>query len=210
MQKGNVAMLKIINNESHSHQSFLDEIARKGAVRLLAEAMDREVAEYVDDNADERDELGHRLVTRNGKAKSRTVVLGAGQLEIEAPRVNDRRPGHKFTSMILPPYLRKSPNVESLLPVLYLRGLSTNDFQEALTAILGEGVRGLSPASIVALKRSWEREFDEWKLRKITERFVYIWADGVNVKVRLGEDKKICLLVVTGTNGKWGKTAFSG
>lgn len=191
-------MLKLINNDSQTHQSILDEIARQGAVELLKKALEQEVAEYLGETSGERDESGHRLVTRNGKAKSRGVTLGGGQIEIEAPRVNDRRPGHRFTSAILPPYLRKSPNVESLIPVLYLKGLSTNAFEEALTAILGEGVRGFSPASIVSLKRTWEKEFEQWRKRLITEKFVYIWADGVNVKVRLGEDKKICLLVVVG------------
>src|SRR5690606_23417871 len=101
-------------------------------------------------------------VVRNGNAKPRRIATGAGQIEIQAPRVNDRRKGHKFTSAILPPYLRKSPNVESLVPVLYLRGLSTNDFQSALKSILGEGAKGLSASTIVALKRSWERELEQW------------------------------------------------
>jgi len=191
-------MLKVVNNKPGTHQSLLDEIARQGAVKMLQKALEAEVAEYLGESSEDRDEAGHRLVTRNGRGKSRGVTLGAGQVEVQAPRVNDRRPGQKFTSAILPPYLRKSPNVESLVPVLYLRGLSTNDFQEALSSILGEGVRGLSPASIVSLKRTWESEFEQWRKRPITENFVYLWADGVNVKVRLGEDKKICLLVLVG------------
>src|SRR5690606_15097422 len=142
-----------------SHQSILDEIARKGAIELLKKALELEVSDYVGEHAGEVDENGHRLVVRNGKSKSRQVTLGSGRVEIEAPRVYDRREGEKFTSAILPPYLRKSANMENLLPVLYLRGLSTGDFQEALASILGEGAKGLSPASSVALKRSWEREF---------------------------------------------------
>jgi putative transposase len=191
-------MLKVVNTDSKSFQSTLDEIARQGAQRLLVEALDREVADYIGEHAGEVDEKGHRLVTRNGRANPREIMLGAGRVEVRAPRANDLRDGEKFTSAILPPYLRKSPNVESLLPVLYLRGLSTSDFQDALASILGEGAKGLSPASIVSLKRSWEKEFENWKKQPITERIVYVWADGVNVKVRLGEDKRICLLVVIG------------
>src|SRR5690606_32653257 len=94
--------------------------------------------------------------------------------------------------------LRKSPKVESLLPVLYLKGLSTNDFQSALSEFLGEGTMGLSPAAIVKLKKIWEAEFSEWNKRPITKNYVYLWADGVNVEIRLGEDEKLCLLVVIG------------
>ena len=112
--------------------------------------------------------------------------------------MNDKRDGEKFFSKILPPYLRKSPKVESLLPLLYLKGLSTNNFQSALGEFLGEGTLGLSPASIVKLKKIWEAEFREWTKRPITKKYVYMWADGVNVAIRLGEDHKLCLLVIIG------------
>jgi len=191
-------MLNLVNKDLHSFQSSLDEIARQGALKVLCHALSLEVDEYIAEHAQERDENGHRLVVRNGRSKPRTVSLGAGTIEIEAPRVNDKRPGEKFTSSILPPYLLRSPNIESLIPVLYLRGLSTNDFQEALVSILGEGAKGLSPSVIVSLKRSWESEFEQWMRQPITEPIVYLWADGVNVKVRLGEDKRLCLLVVIG------------
>ena len=194
-------MLSIVNPEQQEVQdlsSNLDEIARQGAKRMLIEALQQEVAEYVGNTSEERDESGKALVVRNGKARPRKVTLGAGVVEVEAPRINDRRAEHRFSSKILPPYLRKSPNIEALLPILYLKGLSTGDFTTALTSILGEGVKGLSPASIVNLKRGWEGEFTEWKKRLITNRYVYVWADGVNVKIRLGEDKKLCLLVIIG------------
>ncbi|MBN21513.1 MAG: IS256 family transposase, partial [Bdellovibrionaceae bacterium] len=191
-------MLNLITNERGSHQSLLDEIARKGARELLKLALEREVKDYIEKYKEEVDENGHRMVVRNGKSEPRTVVTGAGQVEVQTPRVNDKRSGEKFTSLILPPYLRKSPNIESLVPVLYLRGLSTNDFQEALVSILGEGASGFSSTSIVSLKKSWEREFESWRKRRIEDQFVYVWADGVNVKIRLGEDKKICLLVLMG------------
>jgi len=124
--------------------------------------------------------------------------MSSGTVEVAAPRVNDRREGEKFRSMILPPYLRKSPKVESLLPVLYLKGISTNDFRACLKDFFGEGTLGLSSASIVQLKKMWEEEFDKWSKRPITGKYAYIWVDGVNVQIRLGEDKKICLLVVIG------------
>lgn len=193
--------LKVVPPSAFSKQEFvsmLDEIAREGARKMLIHALKLEADEYVESFASERDESGKRLVVRNGVAKERTVTTGAGSFSVQAPRVDDRRDGHKFSSDILPPYLRKSPKVESLLPILYLKGLSTNDFQSALAEFLGEGVSGLSPASIVKLKKIWEDDFQFWQKRLITKKFVYIWADGVNVQVRLGEDKKVCLLVIIG------------
>ena len=176
----------------------LDEIAREGARRMLIEALNAEVGEYITKHQDLRDEAGHRMVVRHGKAQSRKVTLGSGTIDVEAPRVRDRRAGDSFASSILPAYMRKSPKVESLLPILYLKGLSTSDFQSALGELLGEGVTGLSASSIVALKKNWEKEFSEWKKRPITGRYVYVFADGVHVSVRLGEDKRLCLLVLIG------------
>jgi len=198
-------MLSIVTSDSPQGQEFtlsLDEIARRGAQRMLAEALQSEVAEYLDAHKVYRDDDGKALVVRNGKSNARRVTLGCGSVEIEAPRINDRREGHQFTSKILPPYMRKSANVEALLPVLYLKGLSTGDFKTALTSILGEGVSGLSPASIVNLKKSWEVEYGDWKKRFIDTNYVYVWADGVNVKVRLGDDKKLCLLVLIGVTNE--------
>ena len=194
-------MLKVVPTKSEVRQDFeltLDEIAREGARRMLVQALNLEVEQYIQSHKNEVDENGKRLVVRNGVSKPRTITMGSGTVEIEAPRVNDRREGERFFSSILPPYLRKSPKVESLLPILYLKGLSTNDFKPALSEFLGEGTMGLSPASIVKLKKIWESEFDSWSKRNITKKYVYIWADGVNVQVRLGEDKKICLLVIIG------------
>ena len=194
-------MLKVVPSKQDSEKEFqwsLDEIARQGAKRLLIEALNLEVEEYINQNSKEIDEEGKRLVVRNGVSKSRTVTMGSGAVEVQCPRVNDRRDGEKFLSSILPPYLRKSPKVESLIPTLYLKGLSTNNFQSALAGILGEGTMGLSPASIVKLKTIWNDEFAKWSKRLITKKYVYIWADGVNVQVRLGEDKKVCLLVIIG------------
>jgi transposase-like protein len=194
-------MMKLVTPKANDRKDFeltLDEIAREGARRMLVHCLNLEVEDYISRHVEEVDESGRRLVVRNGAGRPRTVTTGSGSIEIRAPRVDDRREGVKFTSAILPPYLRKSPKVESLLPVLYLKGLSTSDFKSALAEFLGDGTLGLSPASIVKLKRIWEAEHDEWNKRQITKKYVYIWADGVNVEIRLGEDKKLCLLVIIG------------
>lgn len=194
-------MLKVVSAKQVARKDFelsLDEIAREGARRLLVQALELEVEDYISQFTSEVDDNDHRLVVKNGRGRPRKVSLGSGVVEVKAPRVDDRRENEKFISKILPPYLRKSPKIESLLPVLYLKGLSTNNFAETITEFLGEGTMGLSPASIVKLKSKWDEEFEAWSKRKITKRYVYIWADGVNVKVRLGEDKKICLLVLIG------------
>ena len=189
--------------QSENSVTLLDEIARDGARQMLAAALRHEARAYIEKHKDERDENGHALVTGNGKARGRSVTLGCGTIKVTAPRVRDNREGQRFTSEILPPYLRKSAKVENLLPVLYLKGLSTGDFQSALVGLLGEdSTAGLSPSAIVALKKAWEREYTEWKKRPITERFAYVYADGIHVSVRLGEDKKLCLLVLIGVNEK--------
>lgn len=178
----------------------IDEIARLGAKKLLKKALIEEVNQYLEANKELKDGSDRRLVVGNGKGRQRTILTGSGQIQIETPRINDRREGHKFTSAILPPYMRKSPNVESVLPILYLKGLSANSFSDALEDLFGEGVKGLSKSSIHALKKGWEEDLKDWRKAPITEEFVYIWADGVHVKVRLGEDKSLCLLVVMGVN----------
>jgi len=195
-------MLKILServpNENDPLTLSLDEIARSGAKKLLSTALQLEVQEYIDQCSHLKDPSGHKMVVKNGKSKKRTVLLGSGAIDVEAPRVNDKRAEFKYTSQILPPYLRKSPNVESVLPILYLKGLSGNSFREALKDLFGENVGGLSPSSISALKKSWVGEMKTWHSRPITDQFVYLWADGVYLKVRLGEDKKLGMLVIMG------------
>ena len=194
-------MLKVVPNqkeESKEISSLLDALARDGAKQMLLMALRVEVDDYVNRHKNLVDDNGCRLVVKNGVGRTRTITVGSGSIDVRAPRVDDRRDGEKFLSSILPPYLRKSPKVESLLPLLYLKGLSTNDFKTALSEFLGDGTLGLSPASIAKLKKQWDAEYESWGRRKITKKYVYIWADGVNVSVRLGEDKKICLLVILG------------
>jgi transposase-like protein len=183
--------------------STLDELAREGARRMLAAALEAEVAAYIEAHQYERDEGGHRLVVRNGKAQARTVTLGSGTVQVQAPRVDDRRVDEtgqrqRFTSQILPPYMRRSPKVAEVLPILYLRGLSTGDFREALPVLLGEQASGLSPTTITRLTAAWEAEYRAFCESSLAERdYVYLWADGVHFRVRLEEDR-LCTLVLIG------------
>jgi putative transposase len=177
----------------------VDELAREGARRMLAAALEAEVAEYIERHRSERDEQGRALVVRNGRAEPRKLTTGVGTLEIQAPRVNDRRTGQRFTSEILPPYMRRSPKVAEVLPVLYLRGLSTGDFQAALPQLLGEDASaGLSASVISRMLSAWEAEYRAFRERDLSEKdYVYIWADGVHFRIRLEEDR-LCALVVIG------------
>jgi putative transposase len=177
----------------------LDELAREGARRMILVALEVEVEQYIEELRHLRDENGHALAVRNGKAESRTVSLGAGSIDLQAPRVNDRRPGHRFTSVILPPYMRRSPRLSEALPVLYLRGLSTGDFEEAIPALLGADAAGFSSSTITRLSRVWQDEYKGWRTRPLTgKEYVYVWADGVYFDVRLGEDKQLACLVLVG------------
>ena len=173
-------------------------MAREGARRMLVSALDAEVGEYVERYRSERDEAGRALVVRNGKARPRKVTLGAGTVAVTAPRVNDRRVREQFTSKILPPYMRRSPKVSEILPVLYLRGLSTGDFREALPILLGADASGLSPTTITRLTAAWEGEYREFRRRDLRDReYVYVWVDGIHFNIRLEADR-LCTLVMLG------------
>jgi len=183
----------------------LDVLAREGARRMIATALEAEVGEYVERFADERGEDGKRLVVRNGRARERRVTVGSGTVAIQAPRVNDKRVDgesgerRRFSSRILPAYARRSPKVNDVLPVLYLRGLSTGDFRPALEQLLGEDASGLSPSTISRLCKDWEAEHARFRTRSLRfHRYAYLFVDGVHVSVRLGEDDRLCLLVVIG------------
>ncbi|MDP7640321.1 MAG: IS256 family transposase [Candidatus Hydrogenedentes bacterium] len=184
-------------------RSALDELCLAGAQRMLHRALELEVDQYLDRHRDDRDENGHALVTRNGKARPRKLTIGSGTMDITAPRVRDERVEDgqrcRFTSEILPPYMRRSPKVAEVLPVLYLRGLSTGDFSEALPALLGkEATAGLSPTTITRLTAAWQQEYESFRKRDIrSKRFAYIWADGVHFRIRL-EDDRLCTLVLIG------------
>lgn len=178
----------------------LDEIARAGARQMLIAALEAEVEVYIQRHQNERDKAGHALVVRNGRSRERTVQCGAGSLKVQAPRVHDRRPGQRFSSKILPPYLRRSPQIETAVPILYLRGLSTGDFQPALSALLGEeAIAGFSASTVSRLLTIWQAEYRGWRKRSLQGKcYVYIWADGLYFKVRLGDDARSACLVVVG------------
>ena len=179
-------------------EGMLEKICREGARRMLHEALEVEVEEYIGRFRELRDEKGKRLVVRNGRHRERKVVTGIGQISVQQPRVNDRREAEHFTSAILPAYMRRAPSIDALIPALYLKGVSTSSFPEALEAILGKGVSGLSPANIVRLKEVWEQEFQEWAKRDLRgKRYVYVWADAIYFNVRLEKDRP-CVLVIVG------------
>jgi putative transposase len=194
---------KAVGKEEAEEGSSLDELAREGARRMLVTALEAEVAQYLERYGGERDEHGHALVVRNGKSRARKLTLGAGTIEIQTPRVNDRRTDengerHRFTSEILPPYMRRSPKVAEVLPILYLRGLSTGDFRPALQGLLGEDAAGLSATNIARLTAQWEAEYQQARKQSLAEKdYVYVWVDGVHFNVRL-EDDRLCTLVMIG------------
>ena len=181
----------------------LDELVREGARRMLAVALEEEVAAYVAAHAGELDEHGHRLVRRNGHARKRVLITGAGQVPVAAPRVDDRRidpaTGTKarFRSAILPPWCRKSPKVTEVLPLLYLHGMSSGDFAPALEEFFGAAA-GLSASVITRLTSQWQADREAFMARSLADRdYVYVWADGVHFNVRLAEER-LCTLVIIG------------
>jgi transposase-like protein len=183
--------------------SLLDEIVRDGARRMLAASLEAEVAGYVAAHADQVDEAGRRLVVRNGHAQPREVLTSSGAVGVRAPRVNDRRTDdttgerHRFSSAILPPWCRKSPKINEVLPLLYLHGLSSQDFGPALEGFLGSSA-GLSAATITRLTAQWQDEARAFNDRDLSGvDYVYVWADGIHVGVRLDEER-LCLLVLIG------------
>jgi len=200
-------MLKVVQEGNESCESaggsLLDEIVRDGARQMLAAALQAEVAAYVEAFADQVDEAGRRLVVRNGHHAPREVTTAAGAIPVRAPRVNDRRieetsgERKRFASAILPAWARKSPKVAEVLPLLYLHGLSSGDFAPALEQFLGSGA-GLSAASITRLTAQWQDEAAAFNKRSLAGTdYVYVWVDGIHLKVRLEQDK-VCLLVIIG------------
>lgn len=179
-------------------RSVIDEIAREGARRLLAEALEAEVEELVEQHRQVVDLRGRRVVVRNGHLPERDLVTGVGPVPVKQPRVRDKSGKLQFTSKILPPFLRRLPSVDALIPVLYLKGVSTGDFSEALSAILGPNAAGLSASNIVRLKEGWATEYEAWSKRDLADKhYVYWWADGLYFNVRLDEERP-CILVLMG------------
>jgi transposase-like protein len=184
-----------------SSRDVLTDILRDGAQRLLSQAVEAEVADWIASHAHVTNQAGHRQVVRNGHLPKRTITTGVGPIEVQQPRVLDRRAPQEaepFSSKILPPYLRKTKSLEELIPWLYLKGVSTGDFNEALAALVGPNCPGLSASTVTRLKTGWEDEFQEWNQRSLREKqYVYVWADGVHFNIRLEEDRQ-CILVLMG------------
>jgi putative transposase len=198
-------MLSVVADEQARAELLmdLDELAREGARRMLAAALEAEVDNYLATHAAERDEGGRRLVVRNGHARQRVVTTAAGAVAVRAPRVDDRRTDPqtgervRFRSVILPPWCRKSPKVAEVLPLLYLHGLSTGDFVPALAAFFGSAA-GLSAAAVGRLLASWQADYQTFCQRDLADRdYVYVWADGIHFRVRL-EQARLCCLVMVG------------
>jgi len=199
-------MLSVVTDEAARSQltMSLDELAREGARRMLAAALEAEVDVYLAAFAELVDERGHRLVRRNGHAPARQLATGAGQVEVVRPRVDDRRTDPttgeraRFHSVILPRWCRRSPKVAAVLPLLYLHGLSSSDFVPALEELLGSAA-GLSASVITRLATQWQAEREAFQQRDLSEvDYVYCWADGVHFSIRLGEQGRLCCLVIVG------------
>jgi putative transposase len=197
-------MLTVVDAEGVTpNGALIDEIVREGARRMLAAALEAEVNAYLAQLADQRDESGRRLVVRNGYRAERTVATAAGPIEVKAPRVYDKRidpdtgERSRFASAILPAWARKTPKISEVLPLLYLHGLSTGDFVPALEQFLGSAA-GLSSATVSRLTAQWQADHDAFTRRDLSGYdYVYVWADGVHLKVRL-EEAKACVLVLLG------------
>jgi transposase-like protein len=178
----------------------LTEVLRAGARELLQAAVKAEVAEFIAAHRDLKDEQSCQRIVRNGYLPERPIQTGIGPVKVTAPRVRDRGGEIKFRSSILPRYLRRSQSMEELLPWLYLKGLSSGDFREAMTALVGQSASGLSAATICRLKEIWRLEYEQWRKRDLGHKeYVYIWADGVHFGVRM-EDARQCILVVIGAD----------
>ncbi|MFF0465670.1 IS256 family transposase [Streptomyces mexicanus] len=197
-------MLSVVNDDGTTpNGSLIDEIVREGARRMLAAALEAEVNAYITELAAQRDETGRRLVVRNGYHQPRKVTTAAGAVEVKAPRVNDKRVDEatgerkRFSSAILPPWCRKSPKISEVLPLLYLHGLSSGDFVPALEHFLGSSA-GLSPATVTRLTQQWQADHAAFMDRDLSEvDYVYVWAYGIHLNVRL-EEAKACVLVLVG------------
>jgi len=194
------------NVVSIGSKDILTEILRQGAQKMLATAIDSEVNEYLAEHAHQLDQDGKRLVVRNGYLPTREIQTGLGNVTVRQPRVNDKREDEegnriRFSSKILPPYLRRTKSIDELIPWLYLRGISTGDFTDALQAILGPQAKGLSATNVVRLKECWQQEWKTWSQQSLEDKeYVYFWADGIHFNIRLEgpDNNKQCILVLMG------------
>jgi transposase-like protein len=184
----------------------LTEVLQQGARRLLAEAVEAEVERFLEQHREQRDEAGRQRIVRNGHLPLRTLQTGIGGINVEVPRVRDRAAAPaepiRFTSGIIPKYLRKSASVEALIPCLYLKGISTRDFQEALAALVGPTAAGFSAATVSRLKAAWEEELRQWQRRELQgKQYIYLWADGIYFSLR-SDTERACVLVIIGATAQ--------
>ena len=188
-----------VTSISENPRDMLTKLLRQGAERMLAETVKAEVEQYLA-------AVNHRQirVTRNGEAPERTIQTGLGPVAVRRPklRVKDGQSVPVFTSQVLPPYLRKTKSVEELIPWLYLKGISSKDMGSSLEPLLGKHLKGFSPATVGRLKSVWLEEYESWRQASIDERIVYIWADGVYFDIRLGDDERMCILVIIGATAQ--------
>ena len=198
----------VISFPSDDARDMLTPILREGAQKMLAMAIELEAQAWLDERSSLRDENGHRLVVRNGHQPPRSIQTGVGDVELVRPRIHDRRIGDEhelFHSKILPPYLRRAKAIEELIPWLYLKGISTGGFSEALQSLLGENAAGLSATTVTRLIRTWQDEHAEWSARSLADKqYVYVWADGIYFNIRLEDEAnaKQCILVLMGSTAE--------
>jgi len=180
----------------------LTEVLRAGARTLLAQAIETEVAEFLEQHLDKQDPGGRNRIVRNGYLPARTIQTGIGEVPVKMPRIRDRAGEIRFSSSILPPYLRRTKTLEELLPWLYLKGISTGEFSEAMAALLGRDAPGLSAGTISRLKAVWAKEHERWERRDLkAKQYVYLWVDGIHFGVRL-EEANQCILVIIGATAE--------
>ena len=204
MSKDNVISLE----KPEENADLLTGLLRAGARELITQAVHAELTEFLARYEDVMDSLGRRQVVRNGYLPQREIMTGIGPVDIQVPKTRDKG-GHglHFRSELLPPYIKRTKSVETVLPWLYLKGISTGDFSEALAALLGKNAQGLSAGTISRLKQCWVNEYDDWRLRDLSkERYVYIWGDGIYFNIR-SDDARQCILVIIGVTSR-GKKEF--
>lgn len=191
-----------------SPEDPLNRLLKDGARQLLAQALEAELAQLLSEYAEKRDQHGRAAVVRNGYLPERTIQTGLGDINVKLPKVRDRSgSGVKFNSKLVPPYLKRTKAIEEFLPWLYLKGISTGDFQETLQSLLGIEASGLSSNTICRLKSSWATEYQKWRKQKLKKRYVYVWADGVYSNIRM--DDRLCLLVLIGVDEHGNKELLS-
>jgi len=208
-KKGGTTMSKnnVISLENPvENKDVLTDLLRSGARELITKTVQSELAEFLSEYDYMTDPEGRPLVVRNGYLPQREIMTGIGPVDIKVPKTRDRGgQGIHFRSELLPPYIKRTKSVETVLPWLYLKGISTGDFSEALAALLGKNAKGLSARTISRLKQCWVNEYDDWRTRDLSkESYVYIWVDGIYFNIR-SDDAKQCILVIIGVTSRGNK-----